>query len=363
MAGVPVHILDGLAPGSFRYATIHNIEFDSDSLWYETSLAIASRALAQGIRVEYNITRRTPDDFRAWLGKLGTDAAKYERLGHLRIIDDYSSLSVVTPEKPSYSSDSWRQTSAIDLKEWWDLARHQLQKGIEENEKRWMYIVEDGSYLSKHNNPAELGHYLKHAWIPWCKARQLLVLAGVLRLDWSDAPRTEFESLCDGVVEFRTLERNEIIEQVIRVRKMVGQSSDSSWHLLKLSEDGKVQVTGMGVVGEFDFATQKERELFSYLAKEFIQDYMVRQLHPDMSGWRSLVDISTDVRIPKSSLYANGGEGEALGQLLRRGLLERRLFHGQRGRGGTVTRVRVNYGKEPVKEHVGRLVKKGTGKN
>ena len=296
------------------------------------------------------------------MGKLGTDATKYERSGSLRIIDDYSSLSVVKPERLGYSSDSWRQTSAIDLKEWWDLAQHQLQKGIEEKEKRWLYIVEDGSYLSKYNNPTELGRYLKHAWIPWCKARQLLVLAGGLRLDWSDTRRTEFESLCDGAVEFRTLERNGIIEQVVRLRKMVGHSFDSSWHLLGLSEDGEVQVIERRGVNDFDFATQKERDLFSYLAKEFIQDYMVRQLHSDMCGWRSLVDISTDVRIPKSSLYTRGGGGEALGQLLRRGLLERRLFHGQRGRGGTVTRVRVNYEKEPVREHVGRLAKEGTGK-
>jgi hypothetical protein len=55
-----------------------------------------------------------------------------------------------------------------------------------------------------------------------------------------------------------------------------------------------------------------------------------------------------------------GRHGPALYELVARGLVETRTFSGQRGRGGEVVRVRVAYGREPVKRHVDKAIMKTT---
>jgi len=64
-------------------------------------------------------------------------------------------------------------------------------------------------------------------------------------------------------------------------------------------------------------------------------------------------------RVPASSLYGrHGGYGAAIEELLSRGLVETRIFSGQRGRGGEVVKVRISYGIEPVKRYVDQIMKR-----
>lgn len=110
---------------------------------------------------------------------------------------------------------------------------------------------------------------------------------------------------------------------------------------------------------EFEFKSSRSRAAFSYLADEFIRDYMSRRLYVEQAGWRALTDIAEGTGIPISSLYGRrGGYGEALSELVSRGLVETRVFTGQRGRGGEVVKVRISYDKEPVRRHVDRLIKR-----
>jgi hypothetical protein len=44
-------LLDELAPGGFFYGGCYIVEFDPDSLWYETSVAMAALALTRGTKV------------------------------------------------------------------------------------------------------------------------------------------------------------------------------------------------------------------------------------------------------------------------------------------------------------------------
>ena len=63
--------------------------------------------------------------------------------------------------------------------------------------------------------------------------------------------------------------------------------------------------------------------------------------------------------MPKSSVYsAHGGMGSAVSELEKRGLIEVRVFPGERGRGGRILKMRPAYEKETIKRYVDRLVMK-----
>jgi tetratricopeptide (TPR) repeat protein len=109
----------------------------------------------------------------------------------------------------------------------------------------------------------------------------------------------------------------------------------------------------------FEFRTNAAQKTFHFLLQAFIEDYMRTRLSLDTSGWRTLMAIVKATRIPRSSVYgARGRSGHALAELERRGLVETRIFPGERGRGGRIRRVRIAYDKEPIQRHIDQHVMK-----
>ena len=73
--------------------------------------------------------------------------------------------------------------------------------------------------------------------------------------------------------------------------------------------------------------------------------------------------IVKDAKISKSSVYgARGRRGPAMSELERRGLVETRVFPGERGRGGKIIKTRISYEKETVKRHVDKHIMKNKEK-
>jgi CRP-like cAMP-binding protein len=114
----------------------------------------------------------------------------------------------------------------------------------------------------------------------------------------------------------------------------------------------------------FDFESESAGELFRSLVDSFIDDYMVKKYVSEKSGWRTVTEISRESGIPLSLLYGRqgGGTGTALEEPLRRGLVEKRFFPGERGRGGEVMRLRIAYEREPVRPYVNERIKAGRKK-
>ena len=108
---------------------------------------------------------------------------------------------------------------------------------------------------------------------------------------------------------------------------------------------------------EFRFETLRAEEVFRLLVREFVRDYMSKRLFVDKAGWRSLMDLVNETKIPRSALYGPGGrDGPVLQELQRRGLIETRIFPKERGRGGSVKKVRVAYDNAIVKRIVEQTV-------
>lgn len=103
----------------------------------------------------------------------------------------------------------------------------------------------------------------------------------------------------------------------------------------------------------FGFKSEVTERAFDFLVSAFFEDYVRRRLSQERSGWRTLMDIVKQGRISKYSVYgASGRRGTALSELEHLGLVEVRLFQGERGRGGKILKLRIAYEKENVKRYV-----------
>ncbi len=113
----------------------------------------------------------------------------------------------------------------------------------------------------------------------------------------------------------------------------------------------------IGLPVEFRFETERAREVFQCLVKEFLSDYMSKRIYVEKAGWRSLMDLVRQMKIPRSALYGpRGRDGPTLSELERRGLVESRIFPKERGRGGAIKKVRVAYDNAIVKKVVEQTV-------
>ena len=109
----------------------------------------------------------------------------------------------------------------------------------------------------------------------------------------------------------------------------------------------------------FQFKTDNARKVFEYLTKAFIEDYMKRRLTLEKSGWRTFVQIKENAKVPKSSVYGTvKRRGYAISELENRGVVETRIFSGERGRGGRIIKARVYYDKETIKRYIDQHVMK-----
>ena len=109
-----------------------------------------------------------------------------------------------------------------------------------------------------------------------------------------------------------------------------------------------------------EFKSSRTRALFDYLVNSFIEDYMRKKYAMEHSGWRGLVESARAIHVSPSLLYDRLGRASIItGELAKRGFVETRIFPGERGRGGEITRVRIAYEKQPIMEYVKAKVRRG----
>jgi len=138
-----------------------------------------------------------------------------------------------------------------------------------------------------------------------------------------------------------------VVDVVARIRKETFGQHD---------ETVRANMPTQETLHTLTFEHEDAAKAFRFVAREFLQDYTFQRLSIDASGWRTALEIAEGANIPTSKVYGrNGDPGSALVELLRRGLVESRWFPGQRGRGGTIMKIRVNNGNPYVKGELERL--------
>jgi len=66
-------ILRELIADGIDYGTVLLVEFEPDSIWYETSLTIAVQALREGMKTAYDTIRDTPREVERAFASFGRE--------------------------------------------------------------------------------------------------------------------------------------------------------------------------------------------------------------------------------------------------------------------------------------------------
>jgi tetratricopeptide (TPR) repeat protein len=110
---------------------------------------------------------------------------------------------------------------------------------------------------------------------------------------------------------------------------------------------------------KLEFRSEAAQKAFDFLVKAFVEDYFRKRLPKERSGWRTLMDIVKKTPVSHYSMYGSGKHhGYAASELEHLGVVEFRIFLGERGRGGKVLKLRVDAEKEIVKNYVDQYISK-----
>ena len=92
------------------------------------------------------------------------------------------------------------------------------------------------------------------------------------------------------------------------------------------------------------FESNYSWKAFNFLVSAFREDYYKRKLPREESGWRTLMEVVRNGQVSMNSMYGRSGRGgKAKLELAAAGLVETRFFSGERGRGGSIQKMRILY--------------------
>jgi tetratricopeptide (TPR) repeat protein len=99
--------------------------------------------------------------------------------------------------------------------------------------------------------------------------------------------------------------------------------------------------------------------VLEYLAREFMEDFRSKRLGMDHCGWRTLMRVVESLKIPRSHVYGEPRWGHRHGRqleaLISSKLVESRVFPGERGRGGSIVKVRLAYDQDLAKQYAEQI--------
>jgi tetratricopeptide (TPR) repeat protein len=126
--------------------------------------------------------------------------------------------------------------------------------------------------------------------------------------------------------------------QRIRAERMEDEENQDVLAVLRLSTRG----------------SDRSRAVFSYLSNEFNDDFYLKRLSSEACGWRSFIEIARSIGVPVSTFYVASRGRNLLTDLEKSGLIESRVFQGQRGRGGKTTRLRIAFERDEIRKYLSR---------
>lgn len=239
-----VPIFDDLVPGAFLLGANYVVEFEANSIWYETSLTIAVQALRGGLKTQYHTFAHIPTEIRRDLGKLGVDSRQLETEDRFRLIDGYTRLTglPIQPEPatlfPGRSSrplndPAFLETYTANIA---DLFR----TGALDKDKGWLHIDDNTSIFNRYFKEEDVLNLFHTKIFPETRFLELSVFHSVVSGVFSEGFYRQMETLCDGVIDFKTEENDGSLENYVRIRTLRGKTFNSKWRRLQLTTNGEV---------------------------------------------------------------------------------------------------------------------------
>jgi TolB-like protein/KaiC/GvpD/RAD55 family RecA-like ATPase/cytochrome c-type biogenesis protein CcmH/NrfG len=240
LSSIDLPLLESVLPTGLGFGKNYLVEFEPHSLWFETSLTLCAQALRIGMKVDYHTFTHVAGDIRSSLEKLGLDLKALEDNDSFRIVDSYTvQTGIGEPERaPGYTVD----TSSVNIDDWTKADIKDAEEPVQENDRRRFHIDDDTSILVQFNGEAKVVSHFRTQTVPFVRRREMSTMHSVLRGVYSDSFYAQFESFCDGIIEFRAEESPQGLVQSMRIRAIRGAPHDSSWRRIRLMDTGEVAV-------------------------------------------------------------------------------------------------------------------------
>ena len=251
-----VPLLNDLAPDGFFYGGTYIVEFDPDSLWYETSLSIAALALRQGMKTAYHVFQHAPSEAVEAFKRLGLDAEKLQDDGLLDIWDSYTvtvDYEAAIRDKKGDELNTWKSShdKPFDLEKTTASVKEHFKAGYTDKEKRWLHLDDNTAVQLQYSDEEEYVNGWRTVGIPYyIRPSECPHFLAYVKGVASDAFYTKYEAMCDGIIDVKAKEESGRMESYIRVRMLRGKNFDSSWHRLLLVGNGEVRLVGASPRGE-----------------------------------------------------------------------------------------------------------------
>lgn len=238
-----IPLLGELVPGGIGYGSSILVEFEPDSLWYETSLTVAAHALRDGIRTDYHTFQHMPNEIRQALTRLGLDVKGLEDEDTLRVIDSYTIQTGLTARETSDKSRvPAHYSQSLKLTDWSIANLQRIKSGVPEADKRRLHIDDSTGVLLQYNDEKVFIDNWRTRHRPHTLVQEIVLFNSLVAGAGSDNFTKQFEALSDGVIDFKSEEKSGHIEHSFRVRLMRGKSHDSRWRQLRVLDNGEVKV-------------------------------------------------------------------------------------------------------------------------
>ena len=240
-----IPILKELIPDGTEYGTILLAEFEPDSIWFDASVSVAAQALRNSIKTDYHTFQRDPDEIGRAIARFGLDVQKLQEDGLFRIIDSYTvQTKWGEPKRPNTPGRFFQSTTqSVNLPDWSVAATQAIKQTIKTDvpdlETRRFHIDDDTSVLLQYNAEKVFIDYWRTRVLPGARALGSVFLFSALVGAYSEAFYKQFESLCDGIIEFEREETGEL-RNIVRVKAMRGRKYDPQWHRLMVGDNLEV---------------------------------------------------------------------------------------------------------------------------
>ena len=125
----------------------------------------------------------------------------------------------------------------------------------------------------------------------------------------------------------------------------------------KLVNTKKESFSGNAIT-KLEFNSEAARKAFDYLLIAFMEDSQRQKLPIERCGWRTMMEIVRQGKVSKYSIYGSKRNfGKVIKELQHKHVIEIRIFTSERGRGGEISKVRVNCENVTVQSKISGLTK------
>jgi len=233
-------IFERLLPDGVEFGTNLLVEFEPDSAWYEASLTITAQALRSGHKALYHTFQHPPADVEHDLRKFGLDLTKLQGDGVFQILDSLAvqmgGLNPVDQEEPAAKTLKIPDLSislAQDIKK-------KREEGISEDEKWWVHIDDNTGIITRYNSEMNVLDYWRTRLIAFSRPIQNITVYSILKGTVSESFLSQFETINDGIIDFKCEDKEGEVAQLVRVRRMHGKKFNSRWQRLNVSGTGEI---------------------------------------------------------------------------------------------------------------------------